>query len=75
MLALDLTKALDSVDPECLIQALHRFGLPAHYLQIIRNIYTGRVFKVSDHGYESQEHHQYFGISQGWPLSPFLFVM
>ena len=75
MLALDWAKAFDSIDPECLIQALHRFGLPSHYLQVIRNIYTGRVFKVSDHGHESQEHHQYFGISQGCPLSPFLFVM
>ena len=75
MLALDWAKAFDSIDPECLVQALQRFGLPLHYLQVIRNIYTGRVFKVSDHGHESQEHHQYFGISQGCPLSPFLFVM
>ena len=42
---------------------------------MIANIYTNREFVVSDHGHKSKTHRQLFGISQGCPLSPFLFVM
>ena len=45
------------------------------YLGIISNIYKEREFLVSDHGHTSAKHPQHFGISQGCPLSPFLFVM
>ena len=75
LLALDWAKAFDSIDPASLIQALRRFGLPQHYLDMIANIYTNREFVVVDHGNKSQTHRQLFGISQGCPLSPFLFVM
>ena len=74
-LALDWAKAFDSIDPKCLVQALRRFGLPQEYLNVIANIYTDREFVVSDHGHKSEQHSQRFGISQGCPLSPFLFVM
>ena len=74
-LALDWAKAFDSIDPVCLVQALRRFGLPQTFLSIIQNIYTDRKFVVVDHGHKSDLHSQHFGISQGCPLSPFLFVM
>ena len=74
-LALDWAKAFDSIDPTSLVQALRRFGLPQHYLCLIRNIYTQREFTVFDHGHSSEKHPQHFGMSQGCPLSPFLFVM
>ena len=57
------------------MQALRRFGLPGTFLSIIRHIYTDRKFVVVDHGHKSDLHSQHFGISQGCPLSPFLFVM
>ena len=74
-LALDWAKAFDSIDPACLFQSLRRFGLPEKYLHVISNIYTNREFVVVDHRQKSQSHQQVFGISQGCPLSPFLFVM
>jgi hypothetical protein len=74
-LALDWAKAFDSIDPKCLVQALRRYGIPPHYLDIIASIYSNRKFVVHDHGHDSQTHQQFFGISQGCPLSPFLFVM
>ena len=42
---------------------------------MIQAIYTDRTFVVADGGETSQGHVQHFGISQGCPLSFFLFVM
>lgn len=74
-MALDWAKAFDAVDPQAMLAALHRFGLPSHVLQIIGAIYSGRRFQVQDCGETSAERVQHSGISQGCPLSPFLFVM
>ena len=74
-LALDLKMAFDYIDPAALIRGLRRFGLPGQYLELVRNIYAGRSFRVRDGDSCSEEHHQFAGISQGCPLSPFLFVM
>ena len=75
ILALDWRKAFDSISPERLLWALRRFGLNEPMLLAVRDIYTGRVFKVADSGNLSDEHPQRAGISQGCPLSPFLFGM
>ena len=74
-LALDWAKVFDSISPEALVQALARFGRSGQILEVIRTIYTDRVFCVRDAGNISQERRQAFGISQGCPLSPFLFTM
>ena len=58
-----------------MIAALRRFGLRQHVLNVIEAIYTDRVFQVRDCGETSASRRQRSGISQGCPLSPFLFVM
>ena len=68
-------KALDSISPSSLLTALSRFGLPTKMLDMIRAIYTNRSFSVRDAGSTFLPRQQLFGISQGCPLSPFLFVM
>jgi hypothetical protein len=73
VLALDWRKAFDSICPERLSWALQRFGLNESMLAAINDIYTKRTFVVVDSGTESAEHPQHAGISQGCPLSPFLF--
>ena len=75
IMALDWAKAFDAIDPQAMLAALHRFGLPSHVLEIIGAIYSGRRFQVQDCGETSAERVQHSGISQGCPLSPFLFVM
>ena len=75
MLALDWRRAFDSINPEILTQALRRFGVPEHVLEIVGDIYANRLFKVADGPSRSEEHSQSAGISQGCPLSPFLFIM
>jgi len=74
-MALDWSKAFDSIDPGALLAGLRRFGLPEHVLGVIAAIYSSREFQVRDCGSESTSRQQRAGISQGCPLSPFLFVM
>lgn len=75
MLALDWKKAFDSLNPNVLQHALRRSGVPSNMLAAIADIYASRTFTVADGNQQSAEHHQHAGISQGCPLSPFLFVM
>ena len=75
MLALDWAKAFDSINVEAMLKALSRFGVPAKMLRILRHIYEERFFSVLDGDSPSTRRQQRSGISQGCPLSPFLFVM
>ena len=75
LVALDWSKAFDSISPERLVKALIRFGVPHQMIEAIQNIYSTRVFAVTECGQTSNTLRQDFGISQGCPLSPFLFVI
>ena len=75
MLALDWEKAFDSISPPGLERALLRFGCPKDFVELISAIYSDRMFVVCDNGRYSGWHVQHNGISQGCPLSPFLFIM
>ena len=74
-LALDWAKAFDSIAPDALLTALKRFGVTSQMLSVIGAIYSNREFRVQDAGNTSGRHQQHYGICQGCPLSPFLFVM
>jgi len=59
-----------------MLAGLRCFGLTEHVLGVIAAIYAGRDFRVRDCSAESSSRQQqHSGISQGCPLSPFLFVM
>ena len=73
ILALDWAKAFDSISPDALCIALKRFAISAKLTSIIRDIYSKRIFRVRWNNGVSSFHPQLFGISQGYPLSPFLF--
>jgi len=75
LLMLDWSKAFDKVKPSGLVYALQRFGLPEAFVDMVLSIYTGRSFCVRDGKANSSSHGQESGISQGCPLSPFLFVI
>ena len=75
MLALDWRKAFDSINPESLLQALRKFGVPEAFVKMVSSIYTDRSFVVADCGETSGRHRQLSGICQGCPLSPFLFII
>ena len=75
MLALDWAKAFDSIAPDRLAWALHRFGIPQDFVEAVKSIYVDRQFFVRASGVDSAWHPQASGIVQGCPLSPFLFSM
>ena len=75
MLTLDWAKAFDSISPIALLNTLQRFGVPRAFRNIVGSIYLNCRFFVSELNTQSQDHLQYFGISQGYPLSSFLFII
>ena len=75
LLALDWKKAFDSINIQGLLTALERFGVPSKMVRLVRNLYSDRMFAVRDGSNQSAWRQQCSGISQGCPLSPFLFTM
>ena len=74
-LALDWSKAFDSIMLESMYFALSRLGVPHDFVSMIKAIYTSRAFFVQCSSHDSSRRVQYAGICQGCPLSPFLFIM
>lgn len=75
ILALDWKKAFDSINIGAMHTALKRYGIPEKIQRIIASLYEHRMFAVRDGAHQSDDRSQRSGISQGCPLSPFLFTM
>ena len=73
LLALDWAKAFDCILPEALTDALVCFGIPHQVANMIQKVYSNRRFYVVECGVTSSTQAQSLGISQGCPLSPYLF--
>ena len=74
VLALDWRKAFDSINVDCTLEALRRYGITPKYLKLIEGIMRGRHFYVEDANNKSDFRQQKSGISQGCTLSPLLFI-
>ena len=74
LLALDWSKAFDSINVASLLDALRRAGFSAKLLQVIGGLMHDRQFFVEDGGSQSDMRPQRSGISQGCTLSPLLFI-
>ena len=75
VLSLDWKQAFDSINVDAMMVALERFGLNRQALTAVKEIYQDRNFMVRDGENLSERRRQSSGVSQGCPLSPFLFVM
>ena len=75
MLLIDWEKAFDKIHPDALQYALHRMGVPQHYIDLLKAITIDPQFTVAYKGQESQPATASSGIRQGCPLSPYLFLI
>ena len=50
MIALDWEKAFDRINPEALMIALSRFGLPHAIIEMIQGFYQDRTFQAFEDG-------------------------
>ena len=75
MLALDYSKAFDSIPHEKLIECLIRMGAPHKMISLVGAIYTSPRFRIKIIEGISNEFIQEIGIRQGCPLSPYLYII
>ena len=73
LLLINWEKAFDKVDQERFIFALERMGITQKIIGLIKTIYEKPNFAVKDRGRTSTRRRQRAGITQGCPLSPYLF--
>jgi len=74
-MALDWSKAFDSVSTTGLSSAVRRAGVPEDFVSMVSALNSDRTFFVRDAGKDSHDHPQVNGICQGCPLAPFLFIV
>ena len=75
MLALDYSKAFDSIPHEKLIECLHRIGAPQKMTSLVQTIYSNPRFRIKIPEGISDDFPQETGIRQGCPLSPYLYII
>ena len=75
MLALDYSKAFDSIPHGKLTESLRRLGASQKHISLVAEIYRNPRFRIRIPEGISEEHQQDIGIRQGCPLSPYLYII
>ncbi|XP_013583277.1 PREDICTED: uncharacterized protein LOC106292212 [Brassica oleracea var. oleracea] len=75
MLKVDLRKAFDSVRWDFMLASLKALEIPQSYINLISQCLTTASFSVSVNGSTGGFFQSSRGITQGDPLSPYLFVL
>lgn len=72
---LDQQKAFDMINQEYLIKILNSYGLPTHFVKIIKNIYNAAKTQVIVNSAMTNQIHLEREIRQGCPLSMALYAI
>ena len=75
MILLDWEKAFDKVSHEWLFHSLEAMCIPRELMDLIRGLYKNLEFYVEIDKVTSKTARQETGIRQGYPLSPYLFIL
>jgi hypothetical protein len=67
---LDLRKAFDWVSHRKLLRVLFRRGVPAQWIEVLRDLLSGRDVRIHETAIPTDK-----GTPQGSPLSPLLFIL
>ena len=70
---LDIANAYGSVRHNLIVQALHRYHLPAHSTRTVSSLYSNLCAVVSTHQWITNPFHIQIGVYQGDPLSAAIF--
>jgi len=75
ILTLDFEHAFDRVSHDYLFTILRSYGLSAHFVTLIRNLYTGATSSVQINGRLHGPIPTRCGVQQGCPLSMALYTL
>ena len=75
LFAADIEKAFDSVDHNSMFAALKRFGFGNDFVRWIKTIFKKSQSCVMNNGTSTEYFNLERGARQGYPLSPYLFIL
>ena len=75
IVAIDFEKAFDTLNFNSLIRTLHKFNFGPSFIQWIRTLYKNASSCVMNNGFITGPFTLSRGVSQGDPLSPYLFII
>ena len=75
LLALDFSKAFDSISVEYILECLSKFNFGPEFIKWVKIFCSKRKSCVSNSGWHTDWFNMYTGVRQGCPLSALLFVL